>query len=179
MPALEEINRERVVMRAALSSAEAAMKSRSGDPREFAKAKRDRQAALDALERLEWAEGAERERLAAQERQAKVDRLREAQEAAARAHAEAAGLAPDLAAAAGDLVRLVKVLRAAQEVVGVGVNHEVFAVREGLLQRPAVEPRVRVDREAALTALRAAMDLCMLAGMSRQAADQLAAQRRL
>lgn len=179
MPDLHDIDRERVLQRAALAAAEAAMKSGSGDARAFAKAKRDRSAALEALERLDWAEQAERERLAQEGERAKADRLREVQAAAVAAHQDAMALGAEVSGAAVTLATVLKRLREAQELVNVGVAHEAYAIREGMIQRPTVEQRVRVDREAALTILQAGRELCMLAGMSRSVADQQAGQRRI
>lgn len=176
---MEQIAAEREAARAALASTEAQMKADSGDARAFARARKEHQAAIDALERLDWAERAELERQEAEQAQAKRDRLREVQGRAAEAHAEADRLAAELAEAVGKVVEVARRLDEAQGAVNVGVNHETFAVRDGLLTRATIDARVRVDRDAALTTLRVGRELCRLAGMSAAAAESQAASRRL
>lgn len=174
-----EIQQERAGAQAALADAERRMLAGSRDPKAFAKAKSELDAAAAELERLEWAEKAERERQEQQAARAKTDRLREVQANAAAAHERARALAADVAATAERLVEVAKALQAEQQTVGVGVHHETFALRDGTIKRATVEARVAVDKVAAVRALRAAKELCKLAGMHPQAADQQAEQQRL
>ncbi len=179
MPDMETIEADRAVAGAALTAAEAAMEAGSGDPLAFAQAKHARQAAMEALERLEWAEQAERKRKEQALLEARQAKLREVQGHAVEAHGLAADQNQDLGRIAAELYDMVKVLRSAQDAVNIAVNHETFAVRDGLLPRATIESRVKVDREAVITTLRAAQELCSMAGMSRQAAEQQAAARRI
>jgi hypothetical protein len=173
------IENERRAARQALEAAEAKMKAASGDARAFVAARESRQMALDTLERLDWRETAERERLAAEQQQAKVDALRDAQANARAAHEQTPKHAAHMQELATQLLMLVEELRRLQGAVAIGITHENFAMREGLMSRSTLEARLRLDGSAALTILQAGRELCMLCGMSRGYADQQASQMRI
>lgn len=176
---MQEIAAERSAAQAALAEAEQRMKAGSRDPDAFRKAKAAREAAVDALERLEWAEQAERERQAGAEQQAKVDAMREAQALAMDAHERAKGIASDISDLVIVLISKVKVLQEAQAQVERGVRYETFGRRDGYLDRQTVPSRIKVDGDLAVRIIRAGRELAVLSGVPAESAEIKAAQGRL
>ena len=174
-----EIAQERSEAQAALAEAEQLMKDGARDPAAFRKAKRDRDAAVEALERLEWAEKAERDRQAGAALQAKRDALGEAQARAREALKRAAWLSSDLEQSVRTVVEKVKALQAAQTDVDRGVHFEGFGVRDGYLDRQTLAPQLPVSPELPVTLLRAGRELAKVAGMSIPVAETKAAQGKL
>jgi septal ring factor EnvC (AmiA/AmiB activator) len=77
-----DLHQERAQAQERLAVAERAMVESSRDQAAFAETKRQHQGALDALERLEWAEKRERELAEQTAREQRLSDLREAQDRA-------------------------------------------------------------------------------------------------
>jgi hypothetical protein len=176
---MAEILQERADAQAALAEAERQMKASSRDPEAFRAAKASHAAAIEAIERLDWAERAEQERRVEAERQAKVDALRDAQEQALEAHEYAKATVVDLQRLVEVVVTRVKELQVAQAKVDRGVRFETFGRRDGYLDKQSIPARVRLDGDLAVRLLRAGRELAILSGGTAEAAEHRAAQGRL
>jgi hypothetical protein len=179
MDELQRIEIERAQARSDIEAAEAAMKAHSRDPAEFRKAKKAHESAVETLERLEWAEKAERERQAGAELQAKKDALRQAQTQAREAHQQTAALAKEVQEHTGELVARIRMLQAAQMAVDRGAHYESFGVRDGYLDKQTVSTQLPISSDLPVLVLRAGRELAKLAGMSAHIAEVKAAQGKL
>lgn len=176
--AIAQIAAERSAAQQAVAAAEQLMRQQAGDARAFARAKRQRKSAEEALERLAWAEAAERERRAGAERQAKLDQLADQRERAAAERAKIKQRRGDVAAAVATLEDVARAALQAQAVVDKAAHHERFALNEGLVDRQEVIPRLPLDGEVAVRALAAVNEIVKLSPVNPDVARTRAMQRR-
>lgn len=168
---------DRAAAEAAVAAAERAMLEHSDDFAAFERAANDLAAAEAELRRIDFreqhaAEIAEREKLGEKRKQ-----LEDAQDAARAAHAQTETLAPRLSHLIASFEDLVGQLQTAQQKVDRGVHFEAFGVRDGLIQRVTVSPKLALEPNDAVRLLRAARDLVKLTPLSPQLAEMRASQR--
>ena len=170
---------ERKVARANLEVAERAMKLMSADPEKFRAAKAEREAALEAIERLEWAEKHQEEvALKAKsdhERRQLEDAQAGAQDAQERARTIVAQIVPLIEGLAVQVLELQRL----SGLVNRGTHFEQYAVRERMIDRQTIVSGVGVDGQLAVRLLRVARELVKLSPVTMQVAEHRAIQGKL
>ena len=170
---------ERKVARANLEVAERAMKLMSADPEKFRAAKAEREAALEAIERLEWAEKHQEEvalkAKADHERRQLEDAQAGAQDAQERARTIVAQIVPLIEGLAVQVLELQRL----SGLVNRGTHFEQYAVRERMIDRQTIVSGVGVDGQLAVRLLRVARELVKLSPVTMQVAEHRAIQGKL
>jgi hypothetical protein len=168
---------DRAAAEAAVKAAEAAMMEHADDLAAFREASEALVRAEAELKRIDFmelhsAELAQRDAVAAKRRD-----LEAAQDGARQAHAHAAAVAASLAPLVARIEKHVEQLKAHQVEIDRGVHYESYGVRDGLIQRVTIPPKLALDANEAVRLLRVAKDLVKLTPLSPQLAEMRANQR--
>jgi hypothetical protein len=174
-----DVGTERKVARANLEVAERAMKLASDDPAAFKVAKQERQAALENLERLDWAEKHQAEVAREAEARQAEGALAEAQARARAAQQRGRELAVSVAPLVDRLEGVVLELQECSQQVNRGILFEQDASLKRMIARPTITTGVGVEAELAVRLLRAARELVKLSPVTMQIAETRAIQGRL
>ena len=158
-------------------AAERAMLEHAHDQAKFAEAAQKLVLAEAELKRIDFLEQ-HRAQLAEREATAgKRAELEAAQHDACQAHRDAADIVEQIGPLIQALEAHVAQLRAAQVKIDRGVHFESYGVRDGLIPRVTITPKLAVNPDEAVRLLRVARDLVKLTPLSPRLAEMRASQR--